>query len=145
MVDAFAAAAREYSRDGDTAPNGGLLGTMVPQGYCRAAELDRACFQVPMGEVCGPIESSYGYHLLLVVERTNCKQIDGEYTRIERGEDGASTTFVVGRDGQGFGNEEIARLALQQLGFWMGVSLAGSVVAEVAAKAANIVESLLWK
>jgi len=98
-----------------------------------------------MGEVCNPIKSSHGYHLLLVVERTNCKQKDGEYTRIERGEDGASTTFVIGGGDQGFGIEEITRLALQQLGFWMGVSLAGGVIAEVAAKAADVVESLPWK
>lgn len=60
IVDAFSAAAERYSRDEETAVRGGLLGVLAPQGYCRAKELDAACFQVPLGEVCGPIESDYG-------------------------------------------------------------------------------------
>jgi len=51
--------------------DGSLLGTLVPQGYCRAQELDKACFEVPLGEISGPVESEYGYHLVLVTERTN--------------------------------------------------------------------------
>jgi len=143
VVDAFSAAAEKYSRDEETAARGGLLGTLAPQGYCRAQELDRACFRVPLGEICGPIESDYGYHLLLVTERTNCNKLDGRYTKISRGADGASRVF-----GQGDGEEgggEIAQAALQQVGFWMGVSLAGGVMAEIAAKAANVVETLPWE
>ena len=143
IVDAFSSAAKKYSRDEGTASEGGLLGTLVPQGYCRAPELDRACFEVPLGEICGPIESEYGYHLLLVVERTNCKAIDGEFTRIVRGEDGTRKKFAVGDDkfdSQG----SLSQLALQQIGFWVGVSLAGGIVAEVAAKAAGVVDRLPW-
>lgn len=143
VVDAFSAAAQKYSRDEGTGSNGGLLGTLLPQGYCRAPELDRACFEVPLGEICGPIESEYGYHLLLVVERTNCQAIDGEYTKIIRGEDGTSTKFAVGEVDNG--QEEFTQLALQQLGFWMGVSLAGGIVAEVAAKAADVIDRLPWE
>ena len=54
VVDAFEAAAKKYSRGGETAANGGLLGELVPQGYCRAGELDEACFRAPLGDVCGP-------------------------------------------------------------------------------------------
>jgi hypothetical protein len=78
-----------------------------------------------------------------VVERTNCKAIDGNYTKIVRGEDGTSKKFVVGDDkfdSQG----SLSQLALQQIGFWVGVSLAGGIVAEMAAKAADVVESLPW-
>lgn len=142
VVDAFEAAARKYSRDEGTAVNGGLLGNLAPQGYCRAEELDRACFQVPLGEICGPVESEYGYHLLLVVERTNCKKLDGPYTKIERGHDGTSKVFA------GDANQvekEVMDVALQQVGFWMGASLAGGVVAELAAKAANVVDTLPWE
>jgi len=57
IADAFLAAAKKYSCDEGTAYEGGLLGTLVPQGYCQAPELDRACFEVPLGEICGPIES----------------------------------------------------------------------------------------
>mmetsp|Transcript_36989 Transcript_36989/g.66555 ORF Transcript_36989/g.66555 Transcript_36989/m.66555 type:complete len:224 (+) Transcript_36989:183-854(+) len=143
IVDAFSAAAKKYSRDEETAVRGGLLGTLVKQGYCRARELDQACFQVPLGEICGPIESDYGYHLLLVVERTNCKKLDGQYTNIIRGVDGTSKVFV------GDASEEEAKqmfqLVVQQVGFWFGVTFAGGVVAEVAAKAANVVDTLPWE
>ncbi|KAL9185608.1 hypothetical protein ACHAXT_003385 [Thalassiosira profunda] len=142
VVDAFAAAARKYSRDEETAVNGGLLGNLVPQGWCRAKELDQACFQVPLGEICGPIESEYGYHLLLVVERTNCPKIDGKYTRIMKGSNGFSKVFV---GGSREGNEGMIKLGMQQIGFWMGVSLAGGVVAEMAAKASNVVDTRPWE
>lgn len=142
VVDAFEAAAKKYSRDEETAVNGGLLGKLAPQGYCRAKELDKACFQVALGEICGPIESEYGYHLLLVTERTNCKKLDGQYTKIERGHDGVSKVFA-GDASQG--EKEVINVALQQVGFWIGVSLAGGVVAEIAAKAANVVDTLPWE
>ncbi len=34
---------------------------------------------------------------------------------------------------------------VKQVGFWMGVSLAGGVMAEVAAKAANVIDTLPWE
>lgn len=145
IVDVFASAAKKYSRDEETATRGGLLGKLVPQGYCRAKELDAACFEVPLGEVAGPIESEYGYHLLLVTERTNCPKLDGRENRIECDvEDGFSTKFVPGDSSQE-GSEQVKNVALQQVGFWMGVSLAGGVMAEVAAKAANVIETLPWE
>ena len=55
IVDAFSAAAAKYSRDDETAVRGGLLGEMVPQGYCRANEIDKACFEVALGDVVGKI------------------------------------------------------------------------------------------
>lgn len=140
IVDAFSLAAKKYSRDEETAVNGGLLGTLVPQGYCRSQELDQACFTVPLGEICGPIESEYGYHLLLVVERTNCPKLDGQYTKISRGVDGVSKVFM-----DGGGRTEVTKVAYQQVGFWMGVTLAGGVVAELAAKTANVIDSVPWE
>ena len=145
IVDVFASAAKKYSRDEETAVRGGLLGKLVPQGYCRAKELDAACFEVPLGEVAGPIESEYGYHLLLVTERTNCPKLDGRENRIECDvEDGFSTKFVPGDSSQE-GSEQVKNVALQQVGFWMGVSLAGGVMAEVAAKTANVIDTLPWE
>ena len=35
--------------------------------------------------------------------------------------------------------KQMAQFALQQVGFWVGVGLAGGVVAEVAATAANVI------
>ena len=141
IIDVFAAAAKKYSRDEETAARGGLLGILVPQGYCGVKEIDAACFEAPLGEVTGPIESEYGYHLLLVTERTNCPKLDGKYNKIVRDADGFSTKFVAGDSSQE-GSEQIKKVALQQVGFWMGVSLAGGVLAEVAAKTANVIDTL---
>lgn len=139
IVDAFSSAAVKYSRDEETAARGGKLGTLVPQGYCRSEELDKACFEVPLGEIAGPIESEYGYHLLLVTERTNCPKLDGEYIKIVRGDDGVSTKFVKGS------KVDVTEFAIQQIGFWIAVAFAGGVVAEIAAKAVNIVDSYPWE
>ena len=144
VVDAFELAAKRYSRDEETAVNGGLLGTLVPQGYCRSPELDKACFEVPLGEIAGPIESLYGYHLLLVSERTNCPKLDNGYTKIIRGGvNGTETEFV--SDLSKEGSDPIIRLAFQQIGFWICVSFAGGIFAELAAKAAGVVEKLPWQ
>ena len=149
VLDAFSEAAKRFSRDEETAVRGGLLGTLVKQGYCLSPELDRACFEVPLGEISGPIESKFGYHLLLVVERTNCPKLDGGYTRIERDGDDTTTTnrvkFVSASDSNGSNGEgDFGKLILQQFGFWIGVSLAGGIAAELAAKAANVIETLPW-
>lgn len=138
IVDAFSAAAERYSRDEETAVRGGLLGTLAPQGYCRAKELDAACFQVPLGEVCGPIESEYGYHLLLVTERTNCPKLDGQNTRISRALD--ESVLLEGSDIQE--SRQVGMILFQQVGFWLGASFAGGIVAELAAKASDIIPTL---
>ena len=120
------------------------MGTLVPQGYCRAPELDKACFEVPLGEICGPIESEYGYHLLLVVERTNCKKLDGKYTKISKSSvDGVSKLYEGDNDKEG--TDQIVNVLLQNVGFWIGVSFAGGVVAELAAKASNVIDTLPWE
>ena len=79
---AFTAAAATYSTDKETAASGGLLGEMIPQGTIRSKALDRACFTANLGEVEGPVESEFGWHLVLVPERINCNKDNG-YARIE--------------------------------------------------------------
>ena len=147
VLDAFSEAAKRFSRDKETAVRGGLLGTMVKQGYCLSPELDRACFEVPLGVISGPIESKFGYHLLLVVERSNCPKLDGGYTRIERdGVVGNKIKFVGANDSNESDTEnDFGKLLLQQVGFWIGVSFAGGIAAEFAATAANVVETLPWE
>lgn len=142
VEDAFVAAAKRYSQDEETSSRGGLLGTLVPQGYCRAPELDRACFEVPLGQIAGPIESNYGYHLILVTERTNCPKLDGKYTRIVR--DGKRAVFTTNSEIPTVA-EETAQVALTQVAFWIITSLAGGLLAEVAAKAAGVMETLPWE
>ena len=45
----------------------------------------------------------------------------------------------------GEGLREVIGVAFQRVGFWIGASLAGGVVAELAAKAANVVDTLPWE
>ena len=77
VVDAFADAARRYSVDEDTGGTGGLLGELLPQGAVRSKELDRCCFTAPLGSVHGPVETEYGWHLVLVCERIGCRYDEG--------------------------------------------------------------------
>jgi len=130
LEDAFAAAACRHSMDDETAVRGGLLGTSAPQGrLCghESPELDRACFELPLGEVCGPIRSGHGWHLVLVTERTglgNERKDDGK-TRITRGgEDDRDTVFL--------GPAEIIET---NVGLVMGMSFAGWISTEVIANA----------
>ena len=62
IVDVFEDAAKKFSRDDTTNYRGGLIGELVPQGTCRSPILDKACFEVPLGSLQGPIESEFGIH-----------------------------------------------------------------------------------
>ena len=62
----FAEAAKKYSED-TTAPNGGDLGWMLREKLDeKFAEI---AFKLPVGIMSGIVESSFGYHLILVEER----------------------------------------------------------------------------
>ena len=144
VEDAFAAAAKRYSLDKETAEQGGLLGTLAPQGYCICPELDEVCFRAPLGEVYGPVESDFGLHLVLVCERTNCPKLDGYNTRIARGPNN-ECLLVPPEGGPRSMSQEMAELGVQNIGFWVGTFLAAGVVSELAAKAAGVVETLPWE
>ncbi|MGH7550994.1 MAG: peptidylprolyl isomerase [Gemmatimonadota bacterium] len=63
----FEAAARQHSDDLGTREQGGDLGwfgrgRMVPS-------FEKAAFEAPLGELVGPVESSFGYHILQVIDR----------------------------------------------------------------------------
>mmetsp|Transcript_9622 Transcript_9622/g.18197 ORF Transcript_9622/g.18197 Transcript_9622/m.18197 type:complete len:227 (-) Transcript_9622:65-745(-) len=143
VVEVFEEAARRLSQDKDTASKGGLLGEderPTPIGYCaRCPELDRARFQVPLGEVSGPIQSSYGNHLVLVSERTNCPKLDGEKTRLVKGENGLATYTTSLRDSEE--SSSFAQVVSFQLFFWVAVYFAGGLLAEVLERAASTVSS----
>ncbi|MCM8745124.1 peptidylprolyl isomerase [Thermomicrobium sp. CFH 73360] len=63
----FATLARERSTDRDTAPNGGDLG-WLPRGYM-PPEFDEIAFALQPGEVGGPVQTIYGWHIIKVLER----------------------------------------------------------------------------
>mmetsp|Transcript_13675 Transcript_13675/g.20066 ORF Transcript_13675/g.20066 Transcript_13675/m.20066 type:complete len:240 (-) Transcript_13675:363-1082(-) len=146
VVDVFSSAAKKFSIDLETAERGGLIGELVPQGYSICPELDRASFEVPLGEVSGPIESKYGYHLVLVCERINCPKLDGTLTRVIRGEDGLGTMLAPSTaEGQKSMGQTVLEVSMQQIGFWIVIFLAGGVLAEMSAKAAGILDTVPWE
>lgn len=131
VVGVFEEGAKKYSQDETTSQRGGLLGELVPQGYCRSPELDRACFEVTLGEIEGPIETDYGYHLLLVSERTNCPKLDGSLTKLVSSE---NSGLGVLKESKQVGKTDIAKFAVDQVSFWLLACVAGIAVAELAAK-----------
>jgi peptidyl-prolyl cis-trans isomerase D len=60
----FADLARQYSKDGGTAEQGGDLGVIVQSQYPGA--LGDAIFSMRKGEIRGPVESEFGYHIVRV-------------------------------------------------------------------------------
>ena len=63
----FADLAAAYSNC-PSGQNGGELGTFGPGQM--VAEFDHAVFNGPVGEVQGPIQTQFGYHLLEVTSRS---------------------------------------------------------------------------
>mmetsp|Transcript_6724 Transcript_6724/g.16518 ORF Transcript_6724/g.16518 Transcript_6724/m.16518 type:complete len:223 (+) Transcript_6724:214-882(+) len=132
VVDAFEEAAKKYSRDESTNFRGGLIGELVPQGYCRSSEVDNLQFSVTLGDIAGPLETEYGYHLMLVTERTNCPKLDGDKTMIlqTRGDDVFGTLY----EGQQVGKVNVPEIIADQLQFWTLTVVAGGAVAELSQK-----------
>ena len=63
----FAALAKEYSEDPGSKENGGLYENFERGKMVKPFE--DAAFSVPIGEISDIVETSYGYHILLVVDR----------------------------------------------------------------------------
>ena len=62
----FADLARKNSQDTGSAANGGDLG-FFPRGVMEKA-FDDAVFQMKTGEIAGPVESQFGYHIIRLAE-----------------------------------------------------------------------------
>ncbi len=60
--ESFAALAQEYSKDGGTAANGGDLGVLTRSQL--PGDLGAAIFAMDEGEIDGPIESDFGFHVV---------------------------------------------------------------------------------
>jgi parvulin-like peptidyl-prolyl isomerase len=63
----FAELAKKYSEDPGSKDNGGLYEDF-PRGQM-VKPFEDAAFSVPVGEISGVIETSYGYHILKVIDR----------------------------------------------------------------------------
>jgi parvulin-like peptidyl-prolyl isomerase len=60
----FAALAAANSTDTGSAQQGGKLGCLQPNAY--VAEFQQAADSAPLNQVVGPVQSQYGFHLILV-------------------------------------------------------------------------------
>jgi peptidyl-prolyl cis-trans isomerase C len=78
----FADAANKHSEDGanKTSPNGGDIGYFPRRAY--TPEFTDAAFALPKGKVSDPVESPYGYHLILVTDRKEGPPIDFEAQKL---------------------------------------------------------------
>ena len=63
----FAALAKQYSEDPGSKDNGGLYEDIVRGQMVKPFE--DAAFSVPVGQISGIVETTYGYHILQVVDR----------------------------------------------------------------------------
>ena len=63
----FAALAKEYTEDPGSKENGGLYEDFERGAMVKPFE--DAAFSVPIGEISDIVETNYGYHILLVVDR----------------------------------------------------------------------------
>jgi foldase protein PrsA len=63
----FARLAREFSRDPSSAPQGGDLGLQRPADL--VGPFGQATLDIPVGEIGGPVETEFGFHVIYVRER----------------------------------------------------------------------------
>jgi foldase protein PrsA len=63
----FADLAKQYSEDGGSKENGGLYENFARGRMVKPFE--DAAFSVPVGEISGVVETTYGYHILKVIDR----------------------------------------------------------------------------
>jgi foldase protein PrsA len=64
----FAALARRFSKDPASAPNGGDLGPQLASDL--VSPFARATLRIPVGEIGGPVQTEFGFHVIHVIDRT---------------------------------------------------------------------------
>jgi parvulin-like peptidyl-prolyl isomerase len=64
----FADLARRFSEDPGSAPNGGDLGPQLASDL--VAPFARAALRIPVGEIGGPVQTDFGFHLIHVLDRS---------------------------------------------------------------------------
>lgn len=125
----FATVAQDLSTDTGTAANGGELGT-VPKG-ATVAEFDDAAFGAKVGELVGPVQTQFGFHVIEVTEKVPAPRfadVEGDIrTQLQSAaRSQAFNTYII---------ELVERLGVEvdeQYGTWNAQSLA--VVTETASE-----------
>lgn len=87
----FAELAKQYSEDPGSKDNGGLYEDF-PRGQM-VKPFEDASFSVPVGEMSGVVETTYGYHIIKVVDRKRetrpFEELRGELeSRLKQGKEG---------------------------------------------------------
>lgn len=74
--ESFAALAKQYSRDQSTKDNGGDLG-FFPRGIM-PPEIEAVAFGLSPGQTSGIVKTSFGYHIVEVVEKDPARKVSDE-------------------------------------------------------------------
>ncbi|MCB0087939.1 MAG: peptidyl-prolyl cis-trans isomerase, partial [Caldilineaceae bacterium] len=78
----FGEIAKEYSDDPGSGAQGGDLGWFGPGAM--VAPFEEAAFSLPIGEVSEPISTTFGYHLIEVLEKDDARPKDESQLQQER-------------------------------------------------------------
>ena len=94
----FAELAQKYSDDKGTARNGGLLPWIGPGNTLK--EFETAAYSLQVGEICAPVLSPVGYHVILMKERKALEAYDDLKNEIiaslkQRGIEEASAEYAI--------------------------------------------------
>ena len=65
----FSSLAKANSTDNKTAQNGGDMGCFAKEGMIARSDFERAAFSASLNELTGPVQSEFGFHLLVVYKR----------------------------------------------------------------------------
>jgi len=65
----FSILARENSTDTKTAQNGGDMGCFERENIIARSDFERAAFMAGIDELTGPVNSEFGYHVMVVYKR----------------------------------------------------------------------------
>lgn len=78
----FAKLAEEYSTDTGSATNGGDLGWFGPGKMVK--EFEEAAYALDVNEISEPVESTYGFHIIQVLEKEEKQSLDEMRAKIEQ-------------------------------------------------------------